>query len=849
MTRRILTYVLFLQLLLACKHFRGGDSGGGSGGPQPSEEQTEKNKPSSEGEGVAGYLVGYENARIRCDFETLEPAQFKILCSAVAAQSSGEEIKGEELEAGTTITWPPAATVIAGEINSGTCTATDDQLSWSCEVDLVSNQSTLKISAIVARSQKPKREESSIVLLPVSALSLAGDIPYLDHYVPHKKDKSKNSSGDQLGFQISYFPFDAMPLEARSMCKSKLGFFFTDNNLVFRCDKGKKEYCDKTTRGVSRWAGNPQVIRSSEVRHRLDAYLGYNLRIACADNAVYVADYNHGNIWKFKPNGEAHKLAGQDILDGLDDLRPENYSGQNYFFRSADIALSPNQELYIADSSRTRIVKVDTDGEFSVVYEEQDPQTEEPQVHPRPISLAVGKDGSFFILMAVSGQALFDVPDSAIVKITPDKRKTTLYQAAYMTRIALSRRDELYFLKNSGAYKLNPDGRTAKLTDIKHAHALLPDHGGGVYIATNGSSSSIRSRIVKVAPQSGAEPLVTSVVGPEQPPSLGDDGPASKAAFAMINSIALLEDGSVAFHDYQNENIRIIDPSNNIFSVAKNQKLKKIASDQKHNIYATHYQGISKIDPKTGAATSIYDSPFTFPGIAFAADKKGNAFVANGNRNTIAKINKDGSTIIAGTGQEGYSGDGGLATNAQLTNPYAIAVTDDGSVIFAASGPYQPRFYSGQGKIRKIDPNGIISTIAGAGSKKEHDDPRELVLPSITAMSVDGAGNIYVIDQTPRLYKLKPNSQGHYDMVVLHKSAGVKKCSTDVSSALGAKGNIDEAIKSSLSVMCFNRPSAIAASPYCREGRTFLVFAQYFGNYPSNGGHLVKVNFPCDPKL
>jgi RHS repeat-associated protein len=88
--------------------------------------------------------------------------------------------------------------------------------------------------------------------------------------------------------------------------------------------------------------------------------------------------------------------------------------------------------------------------------------------------------------------------------------------------------------------------------------------------------------------------------------------------------------------------------------------------------------------------------------------QNGDLYIADAGNNVIRKVDKNGIiTTVAGNGSSGFSGDGGLATQAQLYGPEGVAVHPDGS-IFISDG--------GNNRIRKVDPNGIITTYAGTGN-------------------------------------------------------------------------------------------------------------------------------------
>ena len=101
-------------------------------------------------------------------------------------------------------------------------------------------------------------------------------------------------------------------------------------------------------------------------------------------------------------------------------------------------------------------------------------------------------------------------------------------------------------------------------------------------------------------------------------------------------------------------------------------------------------------------------------------------------------------TTIAGSGAEGFSGDGGLAINASLKYPRAIPVDSTGAVYIADSGNY---------RIRKVSSNGIIATLAGTGVMGYSGDGGLAVdaeVSDVSGLVLDGAGNVYLGDASNR---------------------------------------------------------------------------------------------------
>ncbi|HEY4179288.1 MAG TPA: DUF4215 domain-containing protein [Kofleriaceae bacterium] len=126
---------------------------------------------------------------------------------------------------------------------------------------------------------------------------------------------------------------------------------------------------------------------------------------------------------------------------------------------------------------------------------------------------------------------------------------------------------------------------------------------------------------------------------------------------------------------------------------------------------------------------------------AVAVDRDGNVFICDSLNNRVRRVDKNGvMTTFAGTGVEGFSGDGGPAVNAQISQPSGIAVDDLGNVYFSDRG---------NNRIRRIGQNSIISTIAGNGSSTFGGDLGPALAAGIDpfGIAVDGLGNLYLADR------------------------------------------------------------------------------------------------------
>jgi RHS repeat-associated protein len=127
-----------------------------------------------------------------------------------------------------------------------------------------------------------------------------------------------------------------------------------------------------------------------------------------------------------------------------------------------------------------------------------------------------------------------------------------------------------------------------------------------------------------------------------------------------------------------------------------------------------------------------------------AVDSEGNLYVADGNGCRVVKVDTEGRiTTVAGDGTHDYSGDGGPASQARLSYPTGVAVDQEGNLYIA------DQFNS---RVRKVDPSGIITTVAGNGSSGSAGsfDGIPAVESRVSApadVAIDAAGNLYIADR------------------------------------------------------------------------------------------------------
>lgn len=167
---------------------------------------------------------------------------------------------------------------------------------------------------------------------------------------------------------------------------------------------------------------------------------------------------------------------------------------------------------------------------------------------------------------------------------------------------------------------------------------------------------------------------------------------------------------------------------------AQNHVIRKVTSAGVISTFAG--TGVEGYGGDGASATSAFlDTP-----TGVAVDSNGNVYIADSHNHRIREVSAGIITTVAGTGTHGFSGDGAAATAAMLWNPMGVAVDPSGSLYIADTNNQ---------RIRKVS-GGTISTIAGDGEQLFLGDgsaATAAVLDSPTGVAVDAAGNVYIADR------------------------------------------------------------------------------------------------------
>lgn len=213
---------------------------------------------------------------------------------------------------------------------------------------------------------------------------------------------------------------------------------------------------------------------------------------------------------------------------------------------------------------------------------------------------------------------------------------------------------------------------TSAFVKLPYGVEAMPD-GGYVLSELNWS------RVRRVSPDG----TITTIAGNTLNGFTGDGGPGTSAELNMPMGVAVQPDGSVLIADSNNHRIRRVSPSGTITTVAGDGQ-----------------EGFSGDGGRATAAE--LDLP-----VDVAATRDGGFLIADYGNDRIRRVSATGTiTTVAGTGQEGFSGDGGPATGARMGFPDSVSATADGGFLIS---DYEFN------RVRRVSPAGTITTVAGSG--------------------------------------------------------------------------------------------------------------------------------------
>jgi sugar lactone lactonase YvrE len=419
---------------------------------------------------------------------------------------------------------------------------------------------------------------------------------------------------------------------------------------------------------------------------------------------LYVSDYAAGRVYRIALDGTVTTFAGGGSLaaGAASDGGPATAA---QLISPRGLAFDSKGNLNIAEVFCTCIRRVSPAGVISTVYTL--PSRPQPPNYFEIEGLTIDAQDNLYFAAWMG---------HVVVRVSPDGTATTI--------------------AGTGVAGFSGDGGPAREAQLNGPSAVTFGPDGSIYIADSGNN-----RVRRIGPDGNINTIAGSgaTIANLNLPNLdcvfsGDGGAATSATLCQPAELLFDPAGNLYVTDYGNRRVRMISPGGSIGTVAGNG-------------HSDPYSGPQGSSGDGGPA--IHGTFNTIGGVVF--DASGNLYVSEGNR--VRKIAANGTIgPFAGSGQGGYSGDGGPATEAMIAGAGPLAVDGHGDIYVI----------SGDSRIREITPDGIIHLVAGSGTGTGIDRAQgdggpaaNATLNEPGAVAFDAQGNIYIADTSnARLRKI-----------------------------------------------------------------------------------------------
>lgn len=475
-------------------------------------------------------------------------------------------------------------------------------------------------------------------------------------------------------------------------------------------------------------AGNGHSGYSGDGGPATDAELRSPFGIAFDDTGnLYIADSGNRRVRKVDSGGTITTVAGNGMGGSDGDGGPATSASMDPFAVAVDHA----GNLYIADFQEHRVRRVDTGGTITTFagtgssgFSGDGGQAASASLSG-PRGVAVDSDDNVYI--ADTGNSRIRKVDSAgtitsaavlalPLAVTVDTTGN-LYVACYR-QVCKVTAGTVTIVAGTGESSFYGDGGPGVEARLSAPGGIAFDDEGNLFIADTGHN---RIRMVDLG---GTMTTVAGTGGSGDP---GDAGPATSATFRQPVDVAVDSSGALYIVDELGQRIRRVDPGGTITTVAGN--------------------GIPGDGGDDGPAT---EASLQYP-FGAAVDSSGNLYIADTLNNRVRRVTAGIIVTVAGNGTKGFSGDGGPATEASLGWPEDVTVDGAGNLYIADTD---------NRRIRKVDPSGVITTLAGDGTSDFYGDggpATNAAMASPKGVAIDAAGNLYIADSgNHRLRRVDP---------------------------------------------------------------------------------------------
>ena len=422
----------------------------------------------------------------------------------------------------------------------------------------------------------------------------------------------------------------------------------------------------------------------------------HGIAVDAAGN-VYVAERDGHRVRKINGSGVISTFAGTGDRGHSGDGGPATLARLE---QPRDVAIDSAGNVYVAEDDGERVRKIDAAGVITTYAGAGDDGDGSlaAEAHVRPFGIATDTLGNLYLAEPYSGRVR-RIDASGTINTIAGSRESAmdLGRLGDPRAIATSASGDIFFGDSGSVWKLSGAGEVTRLAGsgvedhpYLHVEDLAADTLGNLYVAENG-----RNLVRKVDTVGN----FTTFAGTGEPGSSGDGGIATEARLDSAAGVAVDSIGNVYVAEGRGHRVRKIDRGGVITTFAGTGNLGSsgdgglateaeldsplaVAVDRAGTVFIADRGGrlVRKVD-SSGVITPFADLDIRISQGAFATDASGRVY-AGGNRQ-ILRIDANGEvSFIAGTGEDGYGGDGGPALSARFS-VFGIGVDPAGDVWFA----------------------------------------------------------------------------------------------------------------------------------------------------------------------
>jgi sugar lactone lactonase YvrE len=455
----------------------------------------------------------------------------------------------------------------------------------------------------------------------------------------------------------------------------------TENHRIRRIDAATGVITTVAGSGEGGYSGDGAAATAARLRGP------HEVAIDAAGN-LYIADTANYRVRKV--------TAATGVITTIAGIGEAGYSGDDgpavraRLGLCAGISVNAAGEVFVADTENNRIRKISTDGTIRTLAGTG--------------AAAYSGDGgpATAAALALPWTVLPDGAGNILVCDTFNHRIRRIDVRGTITTVA-----------GTGEGRFGGDGGLASAAQLWNPSGIARDARGNTYVA---DTENNRIRRVDAVTE-----IITTIAGTGTGGYAGDGGPATAAQILNPYAVAIAPSGDIYLADTYNQRIRRIDASSGIITT--------VAGDGGYG-----YSG----DGGPAVAARLAGPQSLAPGAS------GDLYIADTANHCVRLLSRDGTiTTVAGTGESGYSGDGGPAARAALAFPAGIAVDAAGGLWIADTRNH---------RIRRVDAaSRTIATVAGTGTGGYTGDGGAATaarLQSPAAVALDAAGNLYIMDRS-----------------------------------------------------------------------------------------------------